>query len=113
MITNLYGKLFNQGGELVGEGTCQVDDDRGSVTLRPPYEMPLLERQSGHLRLILEDGSELALSERVLKFRVSLPGAPPGSLYRMTFSTQQRLSEWPRDVTRPRGPDEIPPELRR
>ncbi len=113
MITSAYGKLYNQGGELVAEGTCQVDDERGSVTIRPPYEMPLLERQHGMLRLELEDGSELTLSDRVLRFRVSLPGAPSGNLYRLTFTTQQRLTEWPRDVTSPRHPDDIPPEFRR
>ncbi len=122
MITTVYGKLYNQGGELVAEGACQVDDDRGSVTLRPPYDMPTLERQHGALRLILEDGSELTVSERVMKFRVALPGAPAGSVYRLSFTGQQRLTQWPRQSRpaqqesppfEPRHPDDIPPELRK
>ncbi len=125
MITTSYGKLYNTSGELIAEGACQVDDQRGSVTLRPPYDMPLLERQHGILRLELEDGGEYTLSDRVLKFRMNLPGAPPGNVYRLTFSGQQRLSSWPAPPSRPlefderwrpperRGPDDIPPELRR
>jgi hypothetical protein len=124
MIANLYGKLFNEGGELVGEGACQVDDERGSVTLRPSYDMPLLERQHGLLRLTLEDGSELTLSDRVIRFRMNLPGAPPGAVYRLFLNGQQRLTQWPhlpgqeeRGTSNqgpgPGGPDEIPPELRK
>lgn len=134
MITTVYGKLYNEGGELIGEGSCQVDDERGSVTLRPPYEMPLMERQHGALRLVLDDGSELSVSDRVLKFRLNLPDAPPGSVYRLSISSQQRLSPWPRQPGRTeeqqgtgdkqqgdrslepgpeRDPDDIPRELRR
>ncbi len=126
MDTTLDGRLYNEGGELIGEGSCQVDDERGSVTLRPPYEMPLLERQHGALRLVLDDGSELSVSDRVLKFRLNLPDAPPGSVYRLSISAQQRLTPWPRQqrpelrpepvegpAEGPRDPDDIPPELRR
>jgi len=96
MIANLYGKISNEHGELVAEGVCEVDEAKGSVTLRPLIDMPLLLRQQGTLRLTLDDGSELTLSDRVLHFRLNLPGSPPGSIYRLYFAGQQRLTPWPR-----------------
>jgi hypothetical protein len=87
VVIAVYGKLFNQEGELVAEGSCEVNDDRRSVTLRPPFEMPLLERQRGALRLELEDGSELSLSSKVFRFRTNLPGYPPGNVYRLFLSS--------------------------
>ena len=120
MIANVRGRIFNDDGELVGEGVCQIDDERGNVTLRPNFDIPVLEHQDGTLRLELEDGTELALSSRVIKFRVNLPGPRGGPGYRLFFTEQQRLSPWPGQGTSntgtgtgPEGLDEIPPELRR
>jgi hypothetical protein len=96
MITKLHGKVFNEGGELVGEGACDVDEERGAVTLRPAYNMPALENQHTALRLELEDGSELALSHRVIKLRVNRPDAAPASVYRLFFKSQQPLVPLPR-----------------
>ena len=53
MIANLFGKITNEHGEMVGEGACEVDEVRGTVTLRPLYETPLLERQHGLLRTLI------------------------------------------------------------
>jgi hypothetical protein len=118
MIATSYGKLFNEGGELLGEGPCQVDGERGSVTLRPVYDIPELERQHGLLRLELEDGTEMILSYRVIKFRVNWPGmhGPPG--YKMFLANQQPLMPQQPFVPQPppvipNGPAEVPPEFRR
>jgi hypothetical protein len=139
VITTVYGKLFNQEGELVAEGPCEINDDRRSVTLRPPFETPMLERQHGTLRLDLDDGTQLSVSSRVLHFRTNLPGYPPGNVYRLLLSSEQPLNQWPReqqppaarqyeweerqapDEQRPQPPPddydptghEIPPEFRR
>jgi len=90
VLIDTFGKLYNSGGEIVAEGNCQVDHDRGSVTLRPLVDTPLLERQTGSLRLELDDGSELWLTDRVIRFRLNLPGVPPGPTYRLTFTTAER-----------------------
>jgi len=125
MIANLYGKIVNEHGELVAEGACEVDEAKGSVTLRPLIDMPLLDRQQGTLRLTLDDGSELTLSDRVLHFRLNLPGSPPGSIYRLYFAGQQRLTPWPHASEQPatgnqqpggdaghlENPDRLPPDL--
>ena len=84
MITDSFGKLYNDGGELVAEGPCQVDHDRGSVTLRPVIDTPLLTRQQhGALRLVLDDGGVLAMTDRIIRFRLNAPGVPSGPAYRL------------------------------
>ena|SRR5688572_9275151 len=89
MIYDAYGKLYNDGGEMVAEGNCQVDSERGNVTLRPIIDSPLLSRQQGLLRLVLEDGSEFSLSaDHVIRFRLNVPGVPPGPAYRLVFAGQ-------------------------
>ncbi len=125
MISSAFGKVMNEQGEIVAEGACEVDDVRGSVTLRPLLDMPLLERQRGALRLFLDDGSELLLTDRVIRFRVNLPGQRPGSVYRMYIAGQQGLARWGGvgGETREAGsgsadgsledPDELPPDLRK
>lgn len=94
MISSSFGKIVNENGEIVAEGACEVDDERGSVTLRPLLDMPLLERQRGNMRLTLDDGSELVLTDRVIHFRVNLPGQRPGSIYRLFLARQQGLARW-------------------
>lgn len=128
MISSSFGKIANEQGEIVAEGACEVDDGRGSVTLRPILDMPLLERQHGTLRLFLDDGSELLLTDRVIHFRVNLPGQRPGSIYRMFIAHQQGLNRWstPQGTISPetgsvqgsehdpsRDPDALPPEFRK
>lgn len=83
MILDSFGKLFTASGEIVAEGSCQVDMDRGSVTLRPVVDTPLLSRQKGTMRLVLDDGTELAIREGLIRFRLNTPGAIPGPAYRL------------------------------
>lgn len=84
----VYGKLYNQDGELVAEGPCEMNDDQRSLTLRPPFPMPMLERQHGTLRLELDDGSELAIQPKVFHFRTNIPGTP-ANVYRLFLAGQQ------------------------
>ena len=88
-----FGKLYNEVNELLAEGHCQVDDERGSVTLRPILDTPSLARQRGRMRLSLEDGSELRLADRIIRFRLNVPGALPGPAYRLYFEDQQSLPQ--------------------
>jgi len=83
LIVDSFGKLFNESGEIVAEGSCQVDMDRGSVTLRPIVDTPLLSRQTGQLRLELDDGTQLRVRSQIIRFRLNVPGAPPGPAYRL------------------------------
>jgi hypothetical protein len=128
VISSAFGKITNEHGEVVAEGTCEVDDERGSVTLRPLFDMPLLERQRGPMRLVLDDGAELLLTDLVIHFRVNLPGQRPGSVYRLFIARQQGLNRWGRPLEAEsrgepgvqgsehdpsRDPDDLPPEFRK
>ncbi|MPZ49944.1 MAG: hypothetical protein GEU75_11735 [Dehalococcoidia bacterium] len=86
MITDAFGKLYNDGGELVAEGPCQIDLDRGSVTLRPIVDTALITRQEGNLSLRFDDGVEYTMSARVIRFRLNVAGVPPGPAYRLVFA---------------------------
>ena len=86
-----FGKLYNEASELVAEGSCLVDLEKGSVTLRPIVDTPLLSRQRGHLMLRLDDGSEYAMTDRIIRFRLNVAGVPPGPAYRLTFADAERL----------------------
>ena len=92
MTLDAYGKLYNAGGELVAEGSCQVDLDHGSVTLRPVIDAALITHQEGVLSLRLDDGSEYTLSSRVIRFRLNVAGVPPGPAYRLVFADPGRVS---------------------
>jgi hypothetical protein len=83
LVLDSFGKLFTSSGEIVAEGSCQVDMDRGSVTMRPIVDTPLLSRQKGVMRLVLDDGTELAIREGIIRFRLNAPGALPGPAYRL------------------------------
>jgi hypothetical protein len=135
VISSAFGKITNEHGEVVAEGACEVDDERGAVTLRPLFDMPLLERQRGPMRLTLDDGAELLLTDRVIHFRVNLPGERPGSVYRLFIARQQGLNRWGRPLGAESGeqraesrgeprvqgsehdpsrdPDDLPPEFRK
>ena len=89
MIVDSFGKLYNAGNEVVAEGSCQVDYDHNNVTMRPIVDTPLINRQRGTLRLVLDDGSELPIAaERITRFRLNAPGVPPGAAYRLYFTGQ-------------------------
>jgi hypothetical protein len=91
MIQDAFGTLRNEAGEIVAEGNCQVDVDRGSATMRPIIDTPLLSRQQGVLYLRLDDGAEYAVSDRIIRFRLNVTGVPPGPAYRLTFADKGRL----------------------
>jgi hypothetical protein len=83
LILESFGKLYTQSNEIVAEGSCQVDLDRGSVTMRPVVDTPMISRQKGSLRLELDDGTELTIREGIIRFRLNVAGAPPGPAYRL------------------------------
>ena len=67
----------------MAEGPCQVDEDNGRVTLRPLIDTSLMSRQQGTLRLALDDGDDLVVSANMIRFRLNVPGVPPGPAYRL------------------------------
>ena len=79
----LEGKLLNTDGEFIASGPCEVDRDRDEVTMWPSWEMHMLERQRGMLRLELEDGRRLNISDRHLTFKLSGPSEQRISVYRL------------------------------
>jgi len=83
LILESFGKLYTQSNEIVAEGSCLVDMERGSVTMRPIVDTPLISRQKGNLRLELDDGTELTIREGIIRFRLNVPGTPPGPAYRL------------------------------
>ena len=83
MIVESFGKLYTQSNEIVAEGQCLIDMERGSVTLRPVVDTPMIVRQKGNLRLELDDGTELTIREGIILFRLNVAGAPPGPAYRL------------------------------
>jgi hypothetical protein len=83
LVIDSFGKLFTQNGEIVAEGSCQVDMGRGSVTLRPIVDTPLISRERDPMRLVLDDGTELSIRGGIIRFRLNTPGAPPGPAYRL------------------------------
>ena len=83
MAYSSFGKLFNVNGELIAEGNCEVDAERGTVSFHPVYDNPELGRQTGAIRLDLDDGGSLLLSDHVIRYRLNAPGVPPGWVYRL------------------------------
>ena len=86
MIVETFGKLFTESGEIVAEGTCQIDMDRGNVTMRPLIDTPLITRHTGPMHLVLDDGTTLQVRSGIIKFNLNVPGTPPGPAYRMTVT---------------------------
>ena len=82
----LEGKLLNTEGEFIASGPCEVDRDRGEVTMWPSWEMHMLERERGGLILELEDSSRLEISDKHLTFK-------------LTGSTEQRISVYRLRIT--------------
>ena len=48
----LEGKLTNSNGEFIASGPCEVNRERGEVTMWPSWEMHMLERERGPLALL-------------------------------------------------------------
>jgi len=99
MLNESFGRVFNANGEIVAEGSCSIDLERGSVTLHPVFDNALLPREAGELRLALDDGSEYTLKKGVIRFRLNVPGAPIGNAYRMFIASQLPNTELPASGT--------------
>jgi hypothetical protein len=79
----MEGKLTNAGGEFIASGPCEVNRERGDVTMWPSWEMHMLERERGELTLSLDDGTKLAISDKHLTFKLQGPTEQRISVYRL------------------------------
>ena len=90
-VLRIDAKLTNADGEFLASGPCEVHFDRGEVTMWPSWEMHMLERQQGVLRLELDNGRTLAISERHLTFKLSGPAEQRITVYRLRL--RERVPE--------------------
>ena len=79
----IEGKLTNAGGEFIANGPCEVNRERGEVTMWPSWEMHMLERERGELTLELGDGTRFAISDKHLTFKLQGPTEQRISVYRL------------------------------
>lgn len=77
------GKLTNAEGEFIASGPCEVNRDRGEVTMWPSWEMHMLERERGELVLELDDASRFVISDKHLTFKLQGPAEQRISVYRL------------------------------
>jgi hypothetical protein len=84
----LEGKLTNSDGEFIASGPCEVNRDRGEVTMWPSWEMHMLERERGPLTLTLDDGRVMNISDRHLTFKLQGAAAHRISVYRLRIVDQ-------------------------
>ena len=82
------GKLTNAEGEFIASGPCEMNRDRGEVTMWPSWEMHMLERERGELALELDDGSRFVLSDKHLTFKLQGPAEQRISVYRLRIIEQ-------------------------
>lgn len=85
MILESFGKLFTESGEIIAEGSCLINMERGSVTMHPVIDTPLITRHSGPMHLNLDDGSSFRVRPGIIKYNLNVPGAPAGPAYRMSL----------------------------
>jgi len=79
----IEGKLLNAAGEFIANGPCEVNRERGEVTMWPSWEMHMLERERGELRLELGDGTTYTISDKHLTFKLQGPTEQRVSVYRL------------------------------
>jgi len=79
----IEGKLRNTDGEFIANGPCEIDRDKGIVTMWPSWELHMLERERGRLTLELADGAALDISEKHLTFKLKGPTEQRVSVYRL------------------------------
>jgi hypothetical protein len=79
----MEGKLTNLEGEFIASGPCEVNTDKGEVTMWPSWEVSMLERQRGELLLTLADNSEWRISNRHLTFKLQGPTEQRITVYRL------------------------------
>lgn len=58
----VFGRLVNEGGELIAEGPCSVDEAAALATLEPGRIPGLLQRERGALTLRLDSGRVFKIS---------------------------------------------------
>jgi hypothetical protein len=78
----LEGKLTNSEGEFIASGPCEVNRERGEITMWPSWELHMLERERGRLSLSLEDGRVLDLSDRHHTLKLQGPSEQRITVYR-------------------------------
>lgn len=71
----LHARLVNAGGELIAEGMCWLNEAVGQATLEPERELGLLEKERGALRLELDSGRTLRVSDNALILRLRPRGS--------------------------------------
>ena len=89
----MEGKLTNAEGEFIASGPCEVNRDRGEVTMWPSWEMHMLERERGELTLELEDGTQLAISDKHLTFKLRGTSEQRVSVYRLRIIERATVPE--------------------
>jgi hypothetical protein len=82
------GKLTNAGGEFIASGPCEVNRDRGEVTMWPSWELHMLERERGELVLELDDARRFVISDKHLTFKLQGPAEQRISVYRLRIIEQ-------------------------
>jgi hypothetical protein len=79
----IEGKLTNASGEFIANGPCEINRERGEVTMWPSWEMHMLERERGELVLELADGVTFGISDKHLTFKLQGPTEQRVSVYRL------------------------------
>lgn len=79
---------MNVEGELIASGPCEVNRERGEVTMWPSWELHMLERERHALTLHLDDGTVLDISNRHLTFKLRGPSEQRISVYRLRIAEQ-------------------------
>lgn len=79
----MEGKLTNAEGEFIASGTCELNLDKGEVTMWPSFEAHMLERERGELALEMADGRRMRISDRHLTFKLQGATEQRISVYRL------------------------------
>ena len=69
----LRARLLNEGGELIAEGPCWLDEPAGKATLEPEREPGFIQKERGRLALELDSGRSLLVSDSPMVFRLGTP----------------------------------------
>jgi len=70
MIEATHARLLNAEGELIAEGACRLNEAGGEATFEPEREPGVVEKERGDLRLLLDSGRSLAVSDPPMVFRI-------------------------------------------
>jgi hypothetical protein len=89
----MEGKLTNTEGEFIASGPCEINRDRGEVTMWPSWELHMLERERGELTLELEDGAKLQISDKHLTFKLRGTSEQRISVYRLRIIERAAVPE--------------------